>query len=258
MNPVQMFKLFGEYHKFQTIEKENISMNLKVTQYVSLLVSVAGTLGLPTLATNWVHAHLTVYMALVAAAIVLHAIFPSIFSAPSQADRQASGLAGTTSVLLMFLMLSVCSHAQTAAPAMVPGPIGNLYAAGVSYNGSASASVAGTGLYAHQVGTSGTYAFTAVDVIPASYTPFTVTSNVGVGVAQQVATIGKIPIFVPTAVGISWTGSNTGWQWSGGAAVAIPLKNSMYIVPMVRFLKSSVSGGSGYQPVLGVLFGWGN
>jgi hypothetical protein len=42
----------------------------------------------------------------------------------------------------------------------------NLYAAGVSYNNSATPEIAGSALYAHSLGTSGTYAFTVVDALP--------------------------------------------------------------------------------------------
>jgi hypothetical protein len=133
----------------------------------------------------------------------------------------------------------------------------NLYAAGVSYSTNGSPAIAGTALYAHAVTDSGLYAFTAVDALPASIKPFTVNTNVGVGVAQRVATLGKVPIYMPTAAGISWNGSNTGWQWNGGVLASIHIKNQYYLMPTVRFLKSSVSNGSGYQPIVGLLFGWG-
>lgn len=152
----------------------------------------------------------------------------------------------------------------TVSPA--PAPIQNLYGAGASYNFGATPAVAGTALYAHlltttdangQVSNTGTYAFTAVDALPTSISPFNVTTNIGVGVAQKVATFGKIPVYMPAAAGISWKGTNTGWQWNGGVIAAIHLKSNYYIMPSVRFLKSSVSDGSGYQPIVGVLFGWG-
>jgi hypothetical protein len=72
-----------------------------------------------------------------------------------------------------------------------------------------------------------------------------VNTNVGVGIAQKVATLGKIPIYMPTAAGISWNGDNTGWQWNGGVLAAIHIKNQYYLLPHVRFLKSSVSAAPG-------------
>jgi hypothetical protein len=37
---------------------------------------------------------------------------------------------------------------------------------------------------------------------------------------------------------------------------SIRVKNNWRVFPNVRILKSSVSG-AGYQPIVGVLFGWG-
>lgn len=134
----------------------------------------------------------------------------------------------------------------------------NIYAAGVSWNQSATPAVAGTALYARAVDNSGTYAFTAVDILPNSVKPFTVTTNASAGVAQKVFSIGKVPIFVPTTAGISWSGSNTGWAWSTGALASIKLgKSNWHMFPMIRVAKSNVSGGSGVQPIVGVAFGWG-
>ena len=155
-------------------------------------------------------------------------------------------------------------HAQGVAQALasagatpVAGPLQNIYAAGASYSINASPAIAGTALYAHSLNTVGTYAFTAVDALPATVKPFTVTTNIGGGIAQKVFTLGNVPIYMPTAAGISWSGTNTGWQWSGGGLAAIHVKGSYYLMPSVRFLKSSVSGGTGYQPIFGVLVGWG-
>jgi hypothetical protein len=144
-----------------------------------------------------------------------------------------------------------------AATATSQTPIRNLYAAGVSYNLNAQPNVAGTALYSHYVAGPGTYAFTVIDVLPTTVKPFTVTNNIGVGLAQSMFTIGRASLFIPTTAGISWNGTNTGWQWTGGAAVAIHLKDNFYLIPTARFLKSSVSGGSGYQPIFGLEFGWG-
>lgn len=158
----------------------------------------------------------------------------------------------------MISFLKLATILLFATPALVAQTsIQNLYAVGVSYNINGQPSVAGTALYAHYVASPGTYAFTAIDVLPNTVKPFTVTSNIGVGLAQKMFSVGRASLFMPTTAGISWTGSNTGWQWTGGAAVSISLKSGMYIIPTVRFLKSSVSDGSGYQPIIGVSFGFG-
>lgn len=182
----------------------------------------------------------------------------------------------------LAILASALAHGQTVNP---PGPVHrqlvNLYAAGVSYNSGNTSSVAGTALYARGVNKSGTYAFTVIDALPAkntvsqpvlnppgptqpfitsttsSSTAFTVTTNIGVGIAQKLFSIGKVDIFSPTAAGISWTGTNTGWEWNAGAMAVFKLKGNYYLMPTVRMIKSSVSGGAGYQPIVGVLFGWG-
>lgn len=134
----------------------------------------------------------------------------------------------------------------------------NVYGAGVSYNPSGSPKVAGTALYARLVNDgSGTYVFTVVDALPASRSPFTVTTNFGGGVAQKLFTIAKIPVYIPTSAGVSFNGTNTGWQWNTGFLADVKLKGNWRVFPNVRVIKSSVSGGTGYQPVAGLMFGWG-
>ncbi len=157
-------------------------------------------------------------------------------------------------VLALLLLSATVLFAQDTTTTQ----LSDIYAGGVSYNVSGSPSLAGTGLYAHRVADSGTYAFTVVDAVPTSVKPVTVTTNFGVGVAQKVFTVGKIPIYIPTAAGASYTGTNTGWAWSTGAMGVIKLKDSGYfLAPSVRLLKSSVSNGDGYQPIVTVMFGWG-
>jgi hypothetical protein len=154
-------------------------------------------------------------------------------------------------LVVAVLLFSALSFAQDA-------PLANIYAAGVSYNQGASPSIAGTGLYAHLVSDgSGTYAFTVVDALPISTKPFTVNTNFSAGIAQKIFTIGKVPVFIPTAAGISYNGTNTGWAWSTGAMVSVKLKGEWYLFPNIRVQKSSVSNGAGYQPVAGIMVGWG-
>jgi len=147
--------------------------------------------------------------------------------------------------------------AQTAPAPAAPAALQNVYAGGVSYNPSGTPGVAGTALQAHLLAATGTYEFTALDALPSATKPFTVTTNVGAGIAQRVLTIGNIPIYVPTDAGISFNGTNTGWQWSGGGLASINVKGNYYVMPAVRFLKSNVSGNSGYQLIASVLFAWG-
>jgi hypothetical protein len=155
----------------------------------------------------------------------------------------------TLALLSLFLALPLAAQTDT-----LPS---NIYAGGISFNSGASPRIAGTGLYARLLSDgSGTYAFTVVDALPATVKPFTVTTNIGAGVAQKLFSIGKVPIFMPASAGISFNGTNTGWAWSGGALASIKVKNNWHVYPNVRFVKSSVSNGTGYQPIAGLLFGW--
>lgn len=159
---------------------------------------------------------------------------------------------------LKALLVGVCLLGLMGGTAHAQAPLTNIYAAGISFNSAGSPAVAGTGLYARLVNDgSETYAFTVVDALPQNTKPFTVTSNFGVGIAQKLFSIGTVPIFVPSSAGISFSGSNTGWAWSTGALASVKLKGNWRIFPDVRIVKSSVSNGTGYQPIVGVLFGWG-
>ena len=164
---------------------------------------------------------------------------------------------------LLFIAIAcsiLIAQTTTSVENPVAAPLTNLYGAGVSYNQSGTPGIAGSALYAHLVNDgSGTYAFSVIDLLPNNSKPFTVSTNIGAGIAQKVVTIANVPIFVPTAAGIGITGSNTGWSWSTGALAVIPVKNhpNWKIMPNVRVVKSSVSGGTAYQPIVGMQFGWG-
>lgn len=135
----------------------------------------------------------------------------------------------------------------------------NVYAAGVSFNQQAHPAVAGTALYARNLdpkASLSTYAITVLDAVPTSFSPFTVSTNIGVGIAQDIHKFGNVTIWMPTSAGISWTGANTGWAWTGGVAATVPVKKNFYLIPNVRFLKSNISN-SGYQVIAGFLVGFG-
>lgn len=153
---------------------------------------------------------------------------------------------------LLACVLCVLAHGQTAAPQ-------NIYGAGISWNQSASSEVsqqfAGTALYAREQTTAGTYAFTVLDAVPTTYTPFTINTNFGVGVGQRVFTAGGWTGYGTAAAGPSWSGSNSGWNWSGGAIATHPLKDNWWVGINARVVKSSVNNNSGTQFILGVLFG---
>lgn len=204
------------------------------------------------------HPHAALGILLGAALAMYHKTAPGDQPGPNQQNQQSDN-GNKLACLLIVAMLCLCSIPSRAQTAATPAPLSNIYAGGISFNSSGSPAIAGTGLYARLVSpSSGTYAFTAVDALPASVKPFTVTSSFSAGVAQKVFSIGSIPIFVPTAAGVSYNGTNTGWAWSTGGLASIKLKGNWKLFPTVRIAKSSVSAGSGYQPIVGLLVGWGN
>lgn len=136
----------------------------------------------------------------------------------------------------------------------------NLYFAGASAD--TNGHVSGSALWAHSVNSVGTYAFTAVDFIPASVKPFTVTTNVAVGISQKIATIDGVSFYAPTSAGISFTGTNTGLAWSTGIGAPIKLHTdkrgfNWYAMPTVRWGQSTAVSG-GITPIFGILFGGGS
>ena len=158
------------------------------------------------------------------------------------------------SAIVAVLLCAGCIFGQT------PPLTNNFAAVGASYLPGGTPALSGTGMYARLLsGSSGTYAFTVVDAVPGNTKPFTVTTQTSVGVAQKVFSIGVVPVFIPTSAGVSWTGTNTGWAWSTGALALIPLRpnTTWALMPSARVVKSSVSGGSGYQVIVGLAVGWG-
>lgn len=153
-----------------------------------------------------------------------------------------------------LFVMTVTSYSQTTtAPTTTTT---DYYGLGVSYNNGATPSIAGTGMWAHSLNTVGTFAFTVVDILPNTIKPLTVTSNIGTGIAQKLFTTGKVSYFMSTTAGISISGSNTGWDYTAGGMAIIPVSTKFSIAPDVRVLKSSVSNGTGYQLIPGVMVVW--
>jgi len=130
------------------------------------------------------------------------------------------------------------------------------YAGGLSYSVNADKPIAGTALQAKSFNDSGTFEFAAFDAVPNTLKPFTVTNNVAIGIAQRLVIADKFTTYVTTGAGPSWNGPNFGWSWNAGGLIPIHVKGPWYVAPTFRFTKSSVSNGTGYQPIIGVLFGW--
>ena len=157
---------------------------------------------------------------------------------------------------VILSLASLCLFAITSFAQTAPTNPTNIYAIGGSFNQGATPQLAGTALYAHSVNDSGTYAATVIDILPSSGKPFTVNTNIEVGIAQKLFTIGKIPFYAPATTGFTFNGQNAGWNWATGGLASIKIGKNLRFMPNFRVVKSSV-GGSGYQPIVGVLFGWG-
>lgn len=252
MTIVEKLKLLFKLESTAKAVEEGIKMKSStkvVSAIIALLTAVVQISSIQHAILSFVAAHPAVSLVLTGLSSILALLHVPV--------KDATKIA--TALLLALLLFPAGLHAQ-----IVTGPVNvgaddvqNLYAVGVTYNPGATPSLAGTGLYARKLLDAGTYAFTAVDALPNSVKPYTVTTNMGIGVAQRIATIGRFPIYVPTAAGVSFNGANTGWQWNAGALTSIRIKGNYRVLPTIRVLKSSVSGGTGYQPIVGVLFGFG-
>ena len=237
-------------------------MNTKLWQIVHVMITLAGVIGVPTFDEKWLHKpeHAVVFSVLVAISTIAHFLTPSVFGGPTKQADSADPTINTATkagiILLVLMVMPATLKAQT--PTQTSTQPQNFYALGASFNPGANPKIAGNFLYGHLVNDgSGTYLFSDVDLLPNTLQPFTVTTNIGAGIAQKVASFGKYEVWVPSAAGVSINGGNTGWQWNGGAAVTIPFKTNWFLLPNVRFLKSSVSNGTGYQLIAGVDIGFG-
>lgn len=266
MGPIAIFKVYRSYGKIQDILKEKVPMNSKLWQIIHVLITLAGVVGVPSFDEKWLHKpeHAIIFSVLVAISTILHFLAPSVFGAPTKQAQDSSDpmvrITGKSVVILLALLLIPAAYAQSLPSAPTPTPtsgIQNLYFGGISYNAGASPAIAGTGGYAHALNQDGTYGFAIFDALPNTLRPFTVSTNVGAGVAQKVLTVEGIPVYTPVTAGFSWTGHNSGWQWSGGAAASVHIKGPWYFLPNVRFIKSSVTGGTGYQVIGGAWIGFG-
>jgi hypothetical protein len=116
-----MWRALRDYEKFEGILKEKTSMNTKIIQIVTLLVTVIGTFGISTYATSWVGHNAVAFAALMAAAQILHALFPSIFAAPNgSSSNPASKILPVVILLAAMLALAMPARAQTATPVSTP------------------------------------------------------------------------------------------------------------------------------------------
>ena len=157
-----------------------------------------------------------------------------------------------TLLLITILLVSAIGLTAQTLPS-------TLYGVGLAGSPSATPPVAGMGLFAKQV-TGTTYSATLFQVIPNNQQKFTVTSNIGTGIAQQLFVIPgtNYAVYGMATGGVSWQSSNVGVSFSGAATVPFRYKQSnWYVLPFVGWNKSSVANGTGYQLTAGTIVSWG-
>jgi hypothetical protein len=154
--------------------------------------------------------------------------------------------------ILAAASLAVCHHTAQAQE------VDNLYMVGLTGNVGSDKPIAGTALYAHRLTDVGTYPFTLIDVIPSSAKPLTVTTNIGVGVAQKIATIANVPVYSPASLSVSYNSTAVGYAYSGGIGAMFRPQagKNWFLMPTLRFSKSNISG-DGIVLLPGLLYGWG-
>jgi hypothetical protein len=156
---------------------------------------------------------------------------------------------------MRWIIVSLVTWLLFCLPAFAQDPAlpQDFVAAGVAWNQYAAPQISGNLLYARQI-SNGTYSFTMIDVISKSIQPFTVATSISTGVGQHIRTIGRARVFLVTTVGIMAGGTDVGYSWTGGGAVAIGLGKGWNLVPSVRVLKGSLTD---FQYIGGLAIGWG-
>ena len=116
INPFKLIAILGDINKIKSISKETGPMSTaKFAQYLHVVVSLFGTIGVPALFSHWVVTHQIIYFGIVAASIALHAVSPSIFPGPSDADKKATGLTNICIVLFALFAFAATAGAQTTS-----------------------------------------------------------------------------------------------------------------------------------------------
>jgi hypothetical protein len=124
MNPIQAFRLFELFKKFEAVAKGKGNYMTKFLMYVHLLGTLAATLGVPTLAQNWLNqpGHATYFVIGVGLSVLLHTLLPSIFAAPSDAAQKQAGIGSGAGMVLLMLGLSMALAQPVKAQATTTTP----------------------------------------------------------------------------------------------------------------------------------------
>lgn len=166
----------------------------------------------------------------------------------------------TTCVLV--LMTLICILASAPAHCQEQNQPENFFAAGIAWNPKLSGNL----VYAKRV-SDGIYNFNFVDVVRKNTDPFQVTTSIQANVAKKTFSLDinglALPVYITAGAGVSVSGETEGNQvkptWNTGIAVPVQIRKvrGLYILPNIRYLRTSNLEGSGEQYIFGLLIGLG-
>lgn len=131
-----------------------------------------------------------------------------------------------------------------------------IWALGLSIAPQSSPAIAGTAMWAKELGNSQHFAFAVADVLPTTKRPFLIENNFGIGIAEKAFHIRRVAFFVPLSLDVSDSGRAVGWAWSAGGMASLPWREHWHLLPNLRVVHSDVSNNSGAQLILGLMIGW--
>jgi len=138
LNPFKLLAIYGDLNKLEAVAKEKGTPMTKLMQYITLAVSLVGALGVPAYLQTWLAqpSHQLVYGILAAAAILLHAICPSIFAA---SNAQLPPITTRVGAMLLCLGLGLAFTPSVYAQTATTPPATTTTASGIAFTGSSAA-----------------------------------------------------------------------------------------------------------------------
>jgi hypothetical protein len=134
-------------------------------------------------------------------------------------------------------------------------PFRDVVAMGAAWNQQAAPQINGMLVYATRIA-EGLYSFNLVDITPSTYKPFTITTNITIGLAQYMRTVGPARIYTVATAGVGAGGNTAGLAWTAGGVAMVPVgKKGLCLLLSVRALKNTMSD---FQGVYGIAIGWGD
>jgi hypothetical protein len=160
----------------------------------------------------------------------------------------------TVSIMFWVVALTLLCSFASAQPAQWAG-------AGLQWNQEASPQISGMAVFARRIiGESHpTYSFSLININSVkinSWKPFDAHVQVSTetGLAQHIMRFGVFDVYALGTLGMTSTGVNTGFSYSGGGTAQAGLGKGWSLGPSLRVFKSAIAG-PGYAA--GILGGWG-